>query len=168
MNPFDRGDSRVGNSVHEAGGGRYRRSRRAHPILEARMTDTPASNRGSVVGKLLTWATMRSADSERRSARQSTLSGGQLTTADGLEGDRSIGAGQGPVRPRDGRLKTPVGERPPMSDTDTESETAIPEDPLWERSTAPQSSYSMRQVGIGFLVLLVGAAITFGIPLFLG
>lgn len=55
-----------------------------------------------------------------------------------------------------------------MSNTDAESETAIPEDPLWERLTAPQSSYSMRQVGIGVLVLLVGAAITFGIPLFLG
>jgi hypothetical protein len=33
------------------------------------------------------------------------------------------------------------------------------------RETAPQSPYSMRQVGIGFAVLAVGLAVTFAIPL---
>jgi hypothetical protein len=32
------------------------------------------------------------------------------------------------------------------------------------RSTAPQSDYTVRDVGIGFLVMLVGVAITFGLP----
>ncbi len=36
--------------------------------------------------------------------------------------------------------------------------------PLAERTTAPQSPYSMRQAGIGFVVLLVGLLVTFGIP----
>lgn len=39
--------------------------------------------------------------------------------------------------------------------------------PLAERTTAPQSPYSMRQVGIGFAVLLVGLLVTFGVPLLL-
>ncbi|WP_323171804.1 hypothetical protein [Natrialba sp. PRR66] len=34
-----------------------------------------------------------------------------------------------------------------------------------ERTTAPMSEYSSRAVGIGFLVLIVGIAISFGIPL---
>ena len=34
-----------------------------------------------------------------------------------------------------------------------------------ERSTAPQSDYSGKQVGIGFAVLAVGLAVTFGLPL---
>ncbi|MFB6150254.1 MAG: hypothetical protein ABEJ40_00465 [Haloarculaceae archaeon] len=33
------------------------------------------------------------------------------------------------------------------------------------RSTAPQSDYAGRDVAVGFLVLLVGAAVTFGLPL---
>ncbi|MFB6087173.1 MAG: hypothetical protein ABEJ85_01530 [Haloarculaceae archaeon] len=33
------------------------------------------------------------------------------------------------------------------------------------RSTAPQSDYTSRDVGVGFLVMLVGVAITFGLPL---
>lgn len=52
--------------------------------------------------------------------------------------------------------------------SETESDPHIPEDSLWERSTAPQSAYSMRQVGIGIVIFLVGAAVTFGIPLVLG
>ena len=34
-----------------------------------------------------------------------------------------------------------------------------------ERTTAPQQPYSMRQVGIGFLVFFVGVALTFGLAL---
>ncbi|MFB6172507.1 MAG: hypothetical protein ABEJ23_08220 [Haloarculaceae archaeon] len=36
-----------------------------------------------------------------------------------------------------------------------------------ERQTAPQSPYTGRDVGVGFVVALVGIAITFGIPLLL-
>ncbi len=35
------------------------------------------------------------------------------------------------------------------------------------RSTAPQSDYTMGQVGFGTVVFLVGVAITFGLPLLL-
>lgn len=33
-----------------------------------------------------------------------------------------------------------------------------------ERQTAPQEPYTMRDVGIGFVVALVGMVIVFGIP----
>lgn len=33
------------------------------------------------------------------------------------------------------------------------------------RSTAPQSEYTTSQVGVGFLVLLIGLAIAFALPL---
>lgn len=36
--------------------------------------------------------------------------------------------------------------------------------PATERTTAPQSAYSARQVGIGFLILLIGLAIVFVVP----
>ena len=55
-----------------------------------------------------------------------------------------------------------------MTETDGDSEAAIPDDPLWDRETAPQSSYTMRQVGTGLLVFVIGVAITFGIALVLG
>lgn len=35
------------------------------------------------------------------------------------------------------------------------------------RSTAPQSDYTLGQVVFGYTVLLVGLAITFGLPFFL-
>jgi hypothetical protein len=35
---------------------------------------------------------------------------------------------------------------------------------IWERSTAPQSSYTAREIGIGIAVFLVGLLIAFGIP----
>jgi hypothetical protein len=35
------------------------------------------------------------------------------------------------------------------------------------RSTAPQSEFTMGQVGFGLLVLLIGAIVTFGVPLLL-
>jgi len=36
------------------------------------------------------------------------------------------------------------------------------------RSTAPQSAYTMGQVGFGAAVLLVGLAVTVGLPVLLG
>lgn len=33
------------------------------------------------------------------------------------------------------------------------------------RTTAPQSAYTGRQVGIGWLVAIVGLVVTFGIPI---
>jgi hypothetical protein len=35
------------------------------------------------------------------------------------------------------------------------------------RSTAPQSEFTMGQVGVGFLVTLVGLLVVFGLPLVL-
>lgn len=37
-----------------------------------------------------------------------------------------------------------------------------------ERTTAPQSDYTSRDVAIGFVVTLVGMAVVFGVPLLLG
>lgn len=37
--------------------------------------------------------------------------------------------------------------------------------PATERSTAPQSPYDLRQVGIGFAVLIGGLVVAVGIPL---
>lgn len=34
-----------------------------------------------------------------------------------------------------------------------------------ERQTAPQGPYTSREVGIGFVIAVVGLAITFGLPL---
>ena len=34
-----------------------------------------------------------------------------------------------------------------------------------ERVTAPQQDYSMRDVGVGLVVFLVGAVLAFGVPL---
>jgi len=34
-----------------------------------------------------------------------------------------------------------------------------------ERTTAPMSPYSARDVAVGFVVMLVGVAVAFGIPL---
>lgn len=39
---------------------------------------------------------------------------------------------------------------------------------IWARSTAPQSSYTMGQVGTGLVIFVIGLVITFGIPLVLG
>lgn len=39
------------------------------------------------------------------------------------------------------------------------------EDDLWARRTAPQSPYTMRQVGIGIVVAAVLVALAFGVPL---
>ena len=37
-----------------------------------------------------------------------------------------------------------------------------------DRVTAPMQEFGMGQVGIGFVVLAVGLAVTFGLPLLLG
>jgi len=37
-------------------------------------------------------------------------------------------------------------------------------DPVWDRSTAPQSPYGGREIGIGIVVLLAGLLIVFGLP----
>jgi len=52
-----------------------------------------------------------------------------------------------------------------MSDDHEAVDNDYPDPP--ERSTAPQSDYSMRDVGIGFVVMFVGVAVTFGVPLLL-
>jgi hypothetical protein len=47
----------------------------------------------------------------------------------------------------------------------TEGETNEDRPYETERSTAPQSAYTGRDVGIGALVAIVGLAVTFGVPL---
>lgn len=38
---------------------------------------------------------------------------------------------------------------------------------IWARETAPQSEFTTRQAGLGFVVLAVGLLVVFGIPLLL-
>ncbi|WP_123533495.1 DUF7550 family protein [Halosimplex salinum] len=52
-------------------------------------------------------------------------------------------------------------ERPDYDPTRKELPSGEP--PL--RSTAPQSEYTTRDVGVGFAVMLVGVAIAFALPL---
>lgn len=40
--------------------------------------------------------------------------------------------------------------------------------PVTERTTAPQSAYTMGDVAFGAVVALVGLLVTFGVPLLLG
>lgn len=60
-----------------------------------------------------------------------------------------------------------------MSDHDDDRPAYNPEEPTPPerepplRSTAPQSDFELAQVGAGFVVLLVGLVITFGLPLLL-
>ncbi|WP_101296609.1 DUF7550 family protein [Halegenticoccus soli] len=72
--------------------------------------------------------------------------------------------------PHDSRPTSEGGDQSVPSERREEAETDFEHQEAEDttagpRSTAPQSPYSMRQVGIGFAVLLVGLAITFGIPL---
>ncbi len=46
-------------------------------------------------------------------------------------------------------------------------EDATEADGIWTRSTAPQSPYSMSQVGTGIVIFVIGLLITVGIPLVL-
>lgn len=54
-------------------------------------------------------------------------------------------------------------------DVAEESEPDAAEGPeeaaVWTRDTAPQTPYTMRQVGLGLVVFAVGAVVAFGIPL---
>jgi hypothetical protein len=52
-----------------------------------------------------------------------------------------------------------------MSDDHEEADNDYPDPP--ERSTAPQSDYTMSDVATGFVVMFVGVAIIFGVPLLL-
>ncbi|TMT86253.1 hypothetical protein E2L06_06440 [Haloterrigena sp. H1] len=50
-------------------------------------------------------------------------------------------------------------------ETDHDSGADVGHDLEAERTTAPMSPYSARDVAVGFVVMLVGAAVAFGIPL---
>jgi hypothetical protein len=55
-------------------------------------------------------------------------------------------------------------------ETDEEYDPEVPAPPEREpprRSTAPQSAYTTRQVQLGVAVVLVGLAVTVGVPLLL-
>lgn len=74
----------------------------------------------------------------------------------------------------EGQAEAPGEEADSMVDEEGTQEAAVsaPEKeqpdvktPIAERTTAPQSPYSMREVGIGFAVLLIGLLVAFGIPL---
>lgn len=51
-----------------------------------------------------------------------------------------------------------------MTDDAAESEDAG----IWARSTAPQSEFTMGQVGTGLVVLAIGLLVAFGLPVLLG
>ncbi|THE65002.1 hypothetical protein D8Y22_10365 [Salinadaptatus halalkaliphilus] len=51
------------------------------------------------------------------------------------------------------------------TDVDEDSGADIGHDLETERTTAPMSEYSSRAVAIGFVVMVVGVAITVGIPI---
>lgn len=55
-----------------------------------------------------------------------------------------------------GTLKRVAREPPCMTEQD-----------LWARSTAPQSPFTIRQVGIGVVVAIMLAIVAFGLPLLL-
>jgi hypothetical protein len=52
--------------------------------------------------------------------------------------------------------------------TDTAATAGTRWDPLVDRETAPQSDYTVRQVGIGVAVLLIGLLVVFGLPVLAG
>lgn len=49
--------------------------------------------------------------------------------------------------------------------TESESLEEAYADDVWARETAPQSAYTMREVGIGLAVFAVVALVAFGVPL---
>ena len=49
----------------------------------------------------------------------------------------------------------------------SDHDSDVPEDEEVGRTTAPQSPYTDRQVGIGFAVLAVGLLVAFAVPLLL-
>lgn len=53
-----------------------------------------------------------------------------------------------------------------MSEQESESlEEAFARADVWARETAPQSAYTLRQVGIGLVVFVILAIVAFGVPL---
>lgn len=52
-------------------------------------------------------------------------------------------------------------------DHETEEPDVQPAVPAGERSTAPQSAYTSREVGVGIGVLVVGLVLTYGLALVL-
>lgn len=54
-------------------------------------------------------------------------------------------------------------ETDPAADHDSAAD--VGHDQAAERTTAPMSDYSSRHVAVGFVVLLLGVAIAFGVPL---
>jgi hypothetical protein len=82
-----------------------------------------------------------------------------------------------PLDEEEGQADAPGEEAGPMVEEEPgtqEDAVTAPEKeqpdvkvPAAERTTAPQSPYTMRQVGIGFAILLVGLLVAFGLPLLL-
>ncbi len=65
-------------------------------------------------------------------------------------------------------LKSPPPESRHMTEESGENEEqATADQGIWKRSTAPQSEYSSRHVGIGLVVFAIGVVITVGLPLVL-
>jgi hypothetical protein len=85
--------------------------------------------------------------------------GGQQQASDPESGE--IDAGAEP-EDRSGDLATDSEDTEGEPDDQGSTTTAN------QRSTAPQSAFTNRQVGIGFAVLVVGLVIAFAIPLALG
>lgn len=54
------------------------------------------------------------------------------------------------------------------SDEHGEQDDEVEGAPVTERTTAPQSAYTMGDVAFGAVVALVGLLVTFGVPLLLG
>ncbi|MXV64350.1 hypothetical protein GS429_20215 [Natronorubrum sp. JWXQ-INN-674] len=48
---------------------------------------------------------------------------------------------------------------------DEDSAADVGHDLAAERTTAPMSEFTLREAGIGFIIMVVGAVIAFGIPL---
>lgn len=55
----------------------------------------------------------------------------------------------------------------PAADADQDGAEAGVEEAIWSRDTAPQTPFTLRQVGIGFVIAAVGAVVAFGLPLLL-
>jgi len=51
------------------------------------------------------------------------------------------------------------------AETDHDSAADVGHDLEAERTTAPMSEYTARDVGIGIVVMLIGAVLAFGVPL---
>lgn len=52
--------------------------------------------------------------------------------------------------------------------TDDAEPDAEEDEGIWARSTAPQTPYTMGQVGTGIVIFAVGLIVTVGLPLLLG